>query len=225
MSPLSSGATAALAAAVALAALAVGAARAAAQQRPTPAPAADSATMSGARTVPGLRKQALSLSRSSVMFDPGSTLEFERRVSRCFSLAFGVSGWRGQEYVGTRSDFLPSSGDPGQHIAYDTRELTLRFYPGGQPLNGFSVALTGGHVDARGELWDQPRTRDGVTINGGLVRGPLVGTEAGYSWLLGDRRNLLLNTGLGMRHLFVPASAENVRRTLLTLRLGLGFAF
>jgi hypothetical protein len=216
--PASRAAAAAAAAPSVVLALLVGfASQSAAQQGlpPSPAAARDSAALR-------LPKQAVSFQRSSMMFDRGGSVEFERAVSRRFSLALALTGWRGTE-VGGPPDGSPSSLT--QRVDFTTREGTLRFYPGGQPLNGFSLALTGGHAVAAGELWDQPRgSGSSLQTTGGRVRGPLVATEAGYSWLLGDRHNLLVNTGIGMRHVFLPTT-DNARRTYLTYRFGLGFAF
>lgn len=177
-------------------------------------------------TVPRLRTQALRIIGTSLVvadaraidnngpFDRGLAVEYERRLSRRTSLALSASYWDVPERVAAGR----ARQDEGGAVEYWTTELQLRLYPGGRALNGIWVGVAGGVANASGGLWDDPFMPPGNTT------GAVAGAEVGYSRLLGPRKNLTLDLGLGFRRLFIHRN-DNAVRDYPTIRIGFGIAF
>ncbi|HKG92870.1 MAG TPA: DUF3575 domain-containing protein, partial [Gemmatimonadaceae bacterium] len=157
-------------------------------------------------------RQALSINPVYAMFGV-YTGEFERAVGIGTTLSLGASYWD------AGGDGELDAGEPADgRISYFTSDLRLRYYPSGTALMGFSFGVSGGYARLAGEISDSEESAKGH------AGGPTFGVELNYSWLLGERRNVALSTGLGAKRLFVR-EADNASVVYPTVKLGLGLAF
>jgi len=100
--------------------------------------------------------------------------EYERKLTETWTLAPGGS------YV--------SASDPDQRLV--TAGVAFRYYPQRAALTGFWAGPRIGYID-----FDDEDDADDE-------RGPAVGFEIGYSWLLGAERHFSLSVGGGVSKMF-----------------------
>ena len=139
--------------------------------------------------------------------------EYERVVGQSLTLGLGASYLNG--FVGDNS-----AEDP----RYMSTEAKLRFYPGAQPLRGFSFGVTGGftHVSSRTYAYCDLGT---CTPDRSSASGPSVGFQLDYGWLLGKNENFAVALGAGGKRLFINDDDTNATLAYPTARISVGFAF
>ena len=107
---------------------------------------------------------------------------------------------------GLSGSFFSLGGDAD----YVNAQATYRYYPQGAALSGFYLGGKGGLHSV------------GVDEASGRFFG--LGFELGYNWLLGERRNVLISTGLGAKRIYVQG-VNTVSAAYPTARFTLGLAF
>ena len=117
-------------------------------------------------------------------------LEFERKVSPGVSIGAAAAGH-----------------DEG----FWNADLLARFYPQGEALTGFYVGVRGGVVGLEVTQYHYPSPPAGAPQGRGLYISPTVtretrvvpafGTEVGYNWLLGSKKNVAIGLGFGLSRL------------------------
>lgn len=194
-------------------------------RRPSPSPRAARVTAAAVIALIGIaaplsaqqlqvpaQKQALTIQPISIVVGLYSA-EYERAISQSVTLGAGASYWDG--FVGDQS----SNDD--RYLSVDAK---LRFYPGEQPLRGFSFGVTGGIARAS----TQACTLDnlgGCTINRDWRSGPSLGFQLDYNWLLGRRQNFVVALGVGAKRLFVNDHGDDLTLAYPTGRVSIGLAF
>lgn len=137
--------------------------------------------------------------------------EFERALSPNASV--GVAG----TYWDAGFTDSESSGE----LSYMTVDARLRYYPGAERLEGFSVGGSLGYTGLTGSL---------TTVDGegtGRLDTVGAGVSLDYNWLLGTRNQVMVGTGVGAKRLFVVGREveDDVSLAYPTLRLVVGYAF
>jgi hypothetical protein len=132
--------------------------------------------------------------------------DYEVSVGGPVTLGVGASYWNAA-LLGLDLDDARAS--------YVSGEVKARFYPGERPFEGVSVGLTlgGAHASA--------------SDAGGRFRssGLKTGAEVDYNWLLGDKRQLAIATGIGAKRIFYTMFGDRLVGTYPTMRLAIGWAF
>ena len=130
------------------------------------------------------------------------TAEYERALPPRASIALG----------GSSSAIGPFS--------YRSADAKVRFYPGERVLEGFSVGVSAGMIGVSSST--VPRGSGGFSTSGVAV-----GTEVGYSWLMGRRGNLAVGVGGGFKRIVRLAGHDvsGLHLTLPTMRASFGIAF
>jgi hypothetical protein len=139
--------------------------------------------------------------------------EFERAISAATTLGLGATYWNG--FVGEDDPYDPS------YLSVDAK---LRYYPGEQPLRGFSFGVTGGYssVTSRDCSYD---VTVGCVTNENRSGGPTLGFQLDYNWLLGRQQNFVVALGVGGKRLFVNDRDGNITVAYPTARVSVGLAF
>jgi hypothetical protein len=99
------------------------------------------------------------------------------------------------------------------------------YYFGGRPLSGLSAGLTAGLASTRGPVGP---SCGGVPPQGceqGTETAALAGALAGYNWLLGRRRQVLIGTGVGVQRIFAGNETSRMPGVVADGRLVVGWAF
>jgi hypothetical protein len=117
--------------------------------------------------------------------------EYERKVSE--SATAGVGG---SSFVGTDDDYVNA-------------DVFYRFYPSGQPLDGFAFGAKAGITNIR---------------HTGTYFG--LGFDTNWSWLLGKKNNSYVGAGFGLKRLFGVGPVDTDLQFVPTVRIiNVGFAF
>ena len=133
--------------------------------------------------------------------------EAELAMSRSATIGVGATYWSPSVIDG---DFNYLSGD-----------LKFRYYPEGNPFQGFSFGGSVGvtHLGAT--------TNSSGTTSSGSATGPSIGVMLDYNWLLGAEKAFYIGLGLGAKTLFISDKSVADQATLHypTMRLSVGWAF
>jgi hypothetical protein len=172
------------------------------------------ATPAGAAQAPAsiARKQAFTVQPISIIVGVYSA-EFERAITPATSLGLGATYWNG--FVGETDSTEPS---------YLSLDAKLRYYPGEQPLRGFSFGVTGGYssVTTTDCVYD---VTIGCTSQDRRSGGPTLGFQLDYNWLLGRQQNFVVALGVGAKRLFVNDRNDDITVAYPTARVSVGLAF
>lgn len=106
-------------------------------------------------------------------------------------------------------------GEGDSDVTYLATDLKLRFYPAGDPLEGFS--LTG--ILGRTSLTEESTDETGSAFSAGV--------DLGWSWLFGDARRWFFGAGIGAKRYFGEETVGGTEIDLFlpTGRLNFGIAF
>jgi len=166
-----------------------------------------------------LRAQSIAPKQQVLSIQPISSIvgfysaEYERVVGVSTTLGIGAS------YL---DEFLGDDGNDNPH--YFSTEGKFRFYPGAQPLTGFSFGGTIGYTrvsDEQASFCDV----GGCTSSRESASGPSVGFQLDYSWLLGKNQNFAVSLGAGGKRLFISDDDTNATLAYPTARISVGIAF
>jgi hypothetical protein len=131
-------------------------------------------------------------------------LEYERVVSESSTVGIGGS---------TYTDFADGDfTDPTSQVEderYANADVFFRFYPSGNPLNGWMFGVKAGVT----------KVTDSGTYAG-------VGFDVNRSWLLGKRDNFYVGVGFGLKRLFGAPEEDDLVPVVPTFRIvNVGIAF
>jgi len=157
---------------------------------------------------------ALTLEPLAVVFAKTIALEYERRLTPGFAVAFGPQITLGETTTGGAADD-PATRD-GSYVAWGLN-LMARFYP-------WSVAPAGAFVGPFGGVaWTTAEAGDSTTEGFGWSLGGL----AGYTWILG--KHFVFSVGAGAAwidlDLEVDGETRGKRGVYPSLRLAIGGVF
>ncbi len=153
--------------------------------------------------------------------------EFERRISESATVGVGAAAWL-DEY--SNDDIY--SEDAAPRDRYLSAELKLRYYPGGEPLRGFSFGITGGVARLTNDVYLGGTAGGSSQYEQETRTAGKIGFELDYNWLLGRDRRFAVALGAGAKRLimndsdrFFDYSDFLVARAYPTARLSVGIAF
>lgn len=190
------------------------------------APAAANAQEASGRDAP-VRTAVLSIQPISSIVGLYAA-EFERRISESATFGVGATAWL-DEY--NNDDEFYDDGDAPRD-RYLSAEIKFRYYPGGEPLRGFSFGITGGAARLTNDVYLGSSTSGSSQYEQVTRTAGKVGFELDYNWLLGRDRRFAVALGAGAKRLimsdsdrFFDYSDFLVARAYPTARLSVGFAF
>ena len=132
--------------------------------------------------------------------------EYERAISKATTIGIGGTHW--------------STGDSGDKATYNSGDLKLRYYPGGEALHGFSF---GGSIGFAAVSADDAFTSTTQTASGASF-----GVLLEYQWLLGAKKNFAVALGAGAKALSISASdisSSSFSAHYPTARISVGMAY
>ncbi|HKG92667.1 MAG TPA: hypothetical protein VKA84_12275 [Gemmatimonadaceae bacterium] len=179
---------------------------------------AAAAQVATARLAPA-RAQVLSIQPVSSIIGLYAA-EYERRISETTTFGIGATAWLDEYDDGDYYD-----GSRGDRDRYLSAELKFRYYPGAEPLRGFSFGFTGGVASLTNEVYVGSATFERRTTTAGKI-----GFELDYNWLLGRDERFAVSLGAGAKRLIMREdeffdSDFLVARAYPTARLSVGIAF
>jgi hypothetical protein len=106
-------------------------------------------------------------------------------------------------------------GEGDSKVTYLATDLKLRFYPAGNPLEGFALTA----ILGRTSLTEESTDATGAATS--------VGVDLGWSWLFGDAKRWFFGAGIGAKRYFGDESVgdTSIDAFLPTGRLNFGIAF
>lgn len=149
--------------------------------------------------------------RQAVSFNPILALfevyvgEYERVITP------NITGVAGVGYVSLGDE------DDGGTLGWLSLDAKARFYPQGNPLEGFSIGAIVGYTRLR---YEEDFTGDRETVGA-----PTIGVDLNMSWLLGPTKRWYVGTGIGAKRYFASVEDDDVSAVLPTGRLLFGLAF
>ena len=106
-------------------------------------------------------------------------------------------------------------GEGDTEVTYLATDLKLRFYPAGEPLEGFNIS----GILGRTSLSEESTDASGSAFSAGV--------DLGWSWLFGDAERWFFGVGLGAKRYFgeETVGGTEIDAFLPTGRLNFGIAF
>ena len=138
-------------------------------------------------------------------------LEYERVVSESSTVGVGGSTFT---VDGGEDAFDPSVEFEDEQ--YVNADVFYRFYPSGNPLNGWMFGVKAGVTKV---TLDDEASDDSETYFG-------IGFDVNRSWLLGKRDNFYVGLGFGLKRLFGTPDEDDLLPVVPTFRIvNVGIAF
>jgi len=129
--------------------------------------------------------------------------EYERAITSATTIGIGGTHW--------------ATGDRGDKTTYNSGDVKIRYYPGGEALHGFSF---GGSLGFATVSSDSPGSQS--------ASGASFGVLMEYQWLLGAKKNFVVSLGAGAKALTISSSditSSSFSAHYPTARISVGLAY